>query len=269
LRQDQEKNNCQAQYIGAASFFRYNVAYSEKMNEPIIGITMFRSTSEYGYPIFTIAEAYIQAIARGGGSPVLIPSGISQESIINILSVMDGILFTGGGDVHPDRYFSKMHPLVSEVDNDRDETELQILQKVLKMKLPFLGICRGIQVINVGFGGTLYEDILDQRPGSLRHSYFPEMPRHYLAHEIQIDSTSQLSRILGKTHAQVNSLHHQGIKDLGQNLRPTAFSPDGLVEAFEYTGNQFGMAVQWHPEWLPDEASMSKLFQAFTDSARK
>ncbi len=237
------------------------------MSTPLIGVTMTRSTSKYGYPILTITEAYTQALIRSGACPVMIPLGLSETVLQDLFPVLDGILFTGGGDVHPDQYGSQMHPLVGEVDRDRDRIEIFLLHECMRRQMPFLGICRGLQVINVALGGSLYEDVLEQKPAGMRHSYFPEFPRDYLAHSVEIEPGSRLFEILGESAPKVNSLHHQGIKDLAPGLSASAFAPDGLVEAFELPAYRFGLGVQWHPEWLPQEASMDVLLRKFIQVA--
>lgn len=239
------------------------------MSAPLIGITTSRITSRSGLTMLAVTEAYVQAVIHGGGNPVLIPLGLSEDALREMLKRLDGVLFSGGGDVHPARYGSQPHPLVDEVDTDRDRVEIQLMQDILTTKKPFLGICRGLQVINVALGGSLYEDILDQRPGSLRHQYSPDWPRNYLAHPVQVDESSRLAGILGTTTAQVNSLHHQGIYQVAPGLRSTATAPDGVIEAFELPGYSFGLAVQWHPEWLPDDPAMQALFRAFVEAAER
>jgi putative glutamine amidotransferase len=230
------------------------------MTAPIIGVTMSSSISEYGYPVLSITEAYVRALIRAGGCPLMIPLGLPENVLEDLLPKLNGILFSGGGDVQPERYGSPPHPLVSGVDLDRDRVEIFLVLASMKIQLPILGICRGFQVINVALGGNLFEDILDQRPASLRHSYFPEKPRNFLAHTVNIVPGSQLSKITEQSDALVNSLHHQGIKQLAPGLNATAFAPDGLIEAFEIFDYKFGLAVQWHPEWLPEEASMDSIF---------
>jgi putative glutamine amidotransferase len=231
------------------------------MNHPTIGVTMSRSLSEYGYSLLTITEAYITALERSGACPVLIPLGLGESRLDDILARVDGLLFTGGGDVHPERYNSQPHPLVDGVDADRDRVEIYLLHQAIRKGIPFLGVCRGLQVINIALSGTIYEDILDQRANSLQHSNFPEKPRDYLAHSIEIVPDSRLSQWLGQPTAQVNSLHHQGIKDLAPGLKASAYASDGLIEAFEIPDHRFSLAVQWHPEWLPKEANMDFLFE--------
>ncbi len=237
------------------------------MAQPIIGLTCSREKNQHGYTYLYVVEAYTAAINRAGGCPVLIPLGLAHDTLKAILDRVDGVLFTGGGDVYPEQYGSQMHPLVAGVDRDRDAIEIQLLQDIVRIKLPFLGICRGLQVINVAFGGTLYEDLLDQRTNSLRHQYFPEFERTHLAHVVNFEPNSQLTQILGVSSAQVNSLHHQGINRIAPNLRTTAYAPDGLIEAFELEEYPFGLAVQWHPEWLPRKAEMVSLFEAFIKAA--
>jgi putative glutamine amidotransferase len=237
------------------------------MSTAIIGITMSRSLSTYGYSQLSITEAYVQALLRAGACPVMIPLGATEKSLLNLLPKLDGILFSGGGDVQPEIYGSLPHPLVDEVDRDRDRVEIWLIQEAIERNLPFLGICRGLQVINVALGGTLFEDVFDQRPESIKHRYFPDMPRQYLAHQVDIEPGSRLSQILGMTRAPVNSLHHQGIRQLATVLAASAQAPDGLIEAIEVPGHRFGLAVQWHPEWLPPEASMDALFQDFITAA--
>jgi putative glutamine amidotransferase len=233
---------------------------------PIIGLTASRTTGIQNVKLHSVAEAYVQALIDAGGTPVLIPLGLPGGRLAPLLERLDGVLFTGGGDIHPERYAGQPHPLVDLVDDDRDRVELSLLQEMLPQQKPFLGICRGLQLINVGLGGSLYEDILDQHPSAQRHQYYLDYPRSYQAHPVQIEPGSRLAAILGQTQAQVNSLHHQGIRRLGSELIPSAYAPDGIIEAVELAGHPFGMAVQWHPEWLTHLAEMRQLFAAFVQA---
>lgn len=236
---------------------------------PVIGLTTTRGQSRYGYPMMTLTEAYINAISRSGACPLLIPLGLPEELLSGLLSRIDGLLLTGGGDVHPNQYGSLEHPLVSEVDADRDRVEIYLVKEAIARNVPFLGICRGIQVLNIALGGSIYEDILDQKPDALRHNYFPDKPRQYLAHSVDINPDSLLSNMLGQKQALVNSMHHQGIKSLAPGLIASATAPDGLIEAVELPGYLFGIAVQWHPEWLPEEAAMDSLFKGLKEATLK
>jgi putative glutamine amidotransferase len=187
-----------------------------------------------------------------------------------IFDRLDGIFLTGGVDVDPSRYGEPKHPKCGNTDPDRDAIELMLLEHAMATKKPVLAVCRGIQILNVAAGGTLYQDVTEQVPAAMKHDYFPtpERPsRSYLAHEITVKSDSRLGHILGDSVVPVNSMHHQAIKDLAPTLRATAFAPDGIIEAVEGTNGQFLMAVQWHPEELADsQPGMKRLFTAFVDA---
>lgn len=237
------------------------------MSSPLIGITTSRIYNRYGFSQIGITEAYIEAISHAGGTPLLIPLGLPDEAYAALLEHLDGVLFTGGGDVQPERYGDQPNSLVREMDPDRDRVEISLLQDCLPGQKPFLGICRGIQLINVAMGGSLYEDLQTQFPGAQRHQFFPEKPRSFPAHRVQIESKSRLAGVLGTTQIDVNSLHHQGIRQLAEGLSASAYAPDGLIEAFELPDYPFGLAVQWHPEWMQEHEPMQALFQAFTQAA--
>jgi putative glutamine amidotransferase len=237
------------------------------LNAPLIGLTTNRNTNSFGNPQFSLGVDYSTSIEKAGGIPVLIPLGLETGRIKDLVSRLDGVLFTGGGDILPGHYNGTQHPLVSYVDEDRDRVEFSLFDFVTKAKLPFLGICRGFQVINVTLGGSLFEDILDQRPDSFRHQYHPDFPRDHLPHSVRVKKESKLAEILGQSEVEVNSFHHQGIKELAKGLRPTAYAPDGIIEGFELEDYPFGLAVQWHPENLQAYPTMRALFQAFVQAA--
>ena len=141
-------------------------------------------------------------------------------------------------------------PSCGRIDPARDRVELQLTRWALEDRKPFLGLCRGIQVLNVAQGGTLWQDIASEMPGAIKHDYFPTagFDRDHLAHEVTVLPDSRLRRLIERDRFEVNSMHHQGIRDLAPTLVPTATSRDGLVEAVELDGDQFCVAVQWHPE---------------------
>ncbi len=238
------------------------------MSIPLIGVIPDRDKSQKGHPILTVMEAYTQAVSRAGAVPVIVPLGIPSADLPALVGRLDGVLFTGGGDVRPQVYGSQDHPLVSGIDDDRDRIEIDLFHLLAGSEKPFLGICRGIQLINVAMGGTLYEDILDQRPGALQHDQ-SNNARKSRAHPVELLPGSQRCSILGKSKIAVNSLHHQGLRVLAPGLKATAFSPDGLVEGVEAQGTKFGLAVQWHPEWLQEHAPMRDLFRAFVQAAQE
>jgi putative glutamine amidotransferase len=236
------------------------------MSNPLIGLSTTRIKNNKGHPAFMMMEAYVRAVAQAGAAPVMIPLGLSPESLDSIIRRLNGFLFTGGDDINPQVYGSQDHPKVSLVDDDRDRVELELFRLTRQSGKPFLGICRGIQLINVALGGTIYEDILDQQPGSLNHDC-SQFARNHLAHPVDLVEESRLGRILGSGRIKVNSLHHQGVRNLAKGVLATASAPDGLVEAFELTDYPFGLAVQWHPEWLQEHQPMRDLFRAFVQAA--
>jgi putative glutamine amidotransferase len=235
------------------------------MSAPLIGITTYRQPHLQGFPLISIAEAYVQAVFQAGGIPVLIPLGIPDHQLQDLLTRLDGILFSGGGDIDPDRFGADPHPEVSFVDSDRDRIEIQLVLDAVQRGTPFLGICRGIQTVNVALGGTLYTHIPDQRPSGVHHPYIEGNPRDYLAHSVQVQPETRLFNILGQSSLQVNSMHHQGIERPAPGTLVTAHAPDGLIEAIELSDHRFGIAVQWHPEWLTGQAPMRALFRAFVE----
>lgn len=237
------------------------------MTSPLIGVTAEHTTSKSGLTKVSVTEAYLKALSQAGACPVIIPPGMAEEMLNDLFSRLDGVLFTGGGDIHPGAYDEPSHPEIKEIDQDRDETEFTLLENSLQIGLPFLGICRGLQVVNVGLGGTLYADIASQHSQALKHDYYPNWARNHLAHEVQVDTKSRLMKILGDHQHMVNSLHHQAVRQLAPGLIASAHSPDGLVEALELTDHPFGIAVQWHPEWLTEQTAMRALFRAFVEVA--
>jgi putative glutamine amidotransferase len=235
---------------------------------PLIGLTTTRTLSPHGYSTISAVEAYVSALVRAGCSPLLIPVGIPDESLGGLLTPLDGILFTGGGDVHPNRYGSTPHPQVQFVSEDRDQIEIQLVREVVEREVPFFGICRGLQVINVALGGTLYEDLQTQYPGALQHDNDISQARDYRAHKISVEEGSQLNQLLGLKSCEVNSFHHQGIRDIAPGLSVTAEAPDGVIEGIELIAHPYGVAVQWHPEWMQDHLAMRALFRSFVDYVR-
>lgn len=241
------------------------------MSTPVIGITTRKDLTPAGLPAVMVLQAYVSAIVQAGGAPVLLPSDVPEAGWNEIVRRLDGLLFTGGGDVAIERFAGQPHPKVGGVDGARDEIELGLVRSAAESRIPFLGICRGLQVVNVALGGTLYTDILDQAPGALDHNFQSAdilKERTQLVHTVEIEMGSQAAKILDASSLQVNSLHHQGIKDLAPTLHASAFAPDDIIEAVELPGHPFGVAVQWHPEWLTDQDATLRLFKAFVEAAR-
>jgi putative glutamine amidotransferase len=238
------------------------------MSKPLIGITTRNGRDADCHPIIALQHTYTNAILQAGGLPILIPSMLPEEDFLDLSSRMDGVLFTGGGDVSLEYFSGVDHPRIGEVDKPRDVTELTLMRAAVNDGKPILGICRGAQVMNVALGGTLYTHIHDQLPGALDHDY-PGDLRRVLVHPVNLDASSRSAQIFGEAVLQVNSLHHQGLKDLAPGLRAAGHSPDGLVEAVELPEHPYAISVQWHPEWLTDQLPTRRLFKSFVDAAGK
>jgi putative glutamine amidotransferase len=234
---------------------------------PVIGVTIYDDLNKSGSPIAAINIAYINAIRLADGLPVLIPNQLTENEWRELYPRLDGVLFTGGGDIQTELFNGTPHPKVGEVDEERDSLELALLRQVAEDGKPFLGICRGCQLANVALGGDLFTHIPDQLANALRHDWYPDIPRNYLAHPVRVEEDSRSGLIFGEPILQVNSLHHQGIKNLAPSLKAVGFAPDGLIEAVELPDHPFGLAVQWHPEWLIDQPVMRRLFSAFVDAS--
>jgi putative glutamine amidotransferase len=236
--------------------------------QPLIGITTNQSKNEDDLPSVMVLQAYARAVLQAGGAPVLIPSMLTEAGWESVYARLDGILLSGGGDISLEHFSGDAHPRIDGVDPQRDAIELNLLHAAVKDGKPFLGICRGIQLVNVGLGGTLYTHLRDQLPDALDHAY-PGNMRTVLVHEVNVEAGTRLAGILGEPVLRVNSLHHQGLKDIAPGLRVTSHAPDGLVEAVELPDHPFALAVQWHPEWLTDQQPTRNLFGAFVEAARE
>jgi putative glutamine amidotransferase len=238
---------------------------------PLIGIpSRHDQSSGSGSPTLAQSRTYVEAVATAGGAPVLIPLDLDEGALRAIYERLDGLLLTGGVDVHPRHYGETIHEKCGQIDEARDRVELTLTRWALAESLPILAICRGIQVLNVAAGGTLYQDIASQVPGSLKHDYWPDYPRNLLPHQVTVSSDSHLAAILGGTQVAVNSLHHQAIKDPAPDFTVVARSPDSLIEAIETNDHPFALGVQWHPEELVEDVPlMRRLFEDFVSAARR
>lgn len=236
--------------------------------KPLIGITTNQSKNANGQPTIMLMRSYVNAVIQAGGVPVLIPSLIAEDGWEAVYSRLDGILFSGGGDIGLEFSPGEPHPRIDDIDLERDSIELKMVQAAASDGKPFLGICRGCQVVNVALGGNLYTHIPDQLPSALDHAY-PGNMRRVLVHEIKIDEGTQTAAIFGEPIIKVNSLHHQGLKDIAPSIRVAGHAPDGLVEAIELPDHPFGLAVQWHPEWLTDQEATRNLFHKFVQASNK
>lgn len=234
------------------------------MPKPLIGVTTFNTVNKFDRDISAVQHTYIRAVAQGGGIPVLIPAILEDEDRMELYSRLQGVLFSGGGDISLKYFKGDEHPKIADVDDYRDVTELTLLKRSANDGKPFLAICRGVQVMNVALGGTLYTHIPDQFDTSIEHS---QDEFTTIAHPVNIDEDSRMAEIFGETLLQVNSLHHQALKDVASSLKVVGHAPDGVIEAVELLGHPYGMGVQWHPEWLTDQPVMRRLFKSFVDAS--
>jgi len=237
------------------------------MTPPLIGITTHPPSAPDWAELGELRALIVQGVERAGGLPVIVPLGLGADTLRGLYQRLDGLLLAGGGDVDPERYGAGPHPAVAGVDADRDETELALARWAAAEHKPLFGICRGAQVLNVALGGSLYRDI-NEHPGAGRHTYWHDLPRDLRPHPVRIEAGSTLARLVGQPSLAVNSLHHQACRGLGAGLRAVAVAPDGIIEAIEVTGHPFALAVQWHPECLPDAREMRQLFAGFVQAAR-
>ena len=218
------------------------------MNNPVVGITM-DIEGEY----YRIRTDYSAAITKAGGMPVFLPP---SEDAVSYAETIDALLIPGGSDINPSYYHEEMLPQVKPVPQERSDFEISLLKAVMKLNKPVLGICYGMQLINVAANGTLYQDIDTQFSSDINHR------KGY--HKIFI----QENGFLKKGEFSINSTHHQAVKKLGKGLEGFAFSSDNLIEAFYAKDYPFFMGVQWHPERLLEDSLSLELFRLFIDAAR-
>jgi putative glutamine amidotransferase len=243
-----------------------------KEKAPLIGITCSRLTGgawgmySLGHFLDYALSDYSQAILHAGGAPVIIPAAQDRRSLAAILDSVQGIILSGGPDIHPRRYGEEPLAGLGEVDEALDHMELMAAELAIEKDLPLLGICRGIQVLNVALGGTLYQDIPFQVPESICHT--PKTDKAVNTHTVRIEAGSRRHKIIGKRELWVNGKHHQALKSIAKGLAVAAQAKDGVVEAVELPAKRFVVGVQWHPEgtWREDIYSQ-KLFQAFVKTA--
>jgi len=250
------------------------IGMTNKSIKPIIAIPADRKLIDTLWYHFA-GEKYISAVIEGvQGIPWIIPSFGGMLDLDFILERMDGLLLTGSySNIEPHRYGESKKGEECLCDPQRDETVLSLIPKTVENGIPLLGICRGLQEINVAFGGSLHQKV-HLAPGLDDHredEAKPQEVQYGPAHEVRMEPGSLLAQLAGSEVERVNSLHGQGIDRLGEGLTVEAVAPDGLIEAVRVTGSKrFALAVQWHPEWQFESNHFnSAIFKAFGDACRK
>ena len=232
------------------------------MKKPVIGVLPLYDAERESY---WMLPRYYRSLQAAGAIPVMLPLH-AEEDAAQLTELFDGLLFPGGQDVDPALYGEPMLDCCKEILPARDSMETAVLKEAMARKLPVLGICRGLQFINAALGGTLWQDLPVQRPGSRCH----RMERPYDRTEHCVSLTGPLAAVYGTDSLGVNSCHHQGVKVLAPGLEPMAVSDDGLIEAFFHPEKPFLWAVQWHPEFFdPETGPGVPIFRAFVSAARK
>lgn len=210
-----------------------------------------------------IPATYIEGITLSGGTAVVIPpQKLSKEQARDIISSLDGLMICGGRDVDSERYGQKPHELAEEPDRLRDELENALLDAAIEAKLPFLGICRGAQMLNVNRGGTLIQHL----PDVIGDDRYQKGNAVFSFDDVSVDSNSKLASLVGQSVSGVALYHHQAIDTLGEGLKQTAKTKDGIIEAVELENHPFAVAVQWHPEQTLNDL---RIFEGLIEAARK
>lgn len=233
-------------------------------NRPIIGISSSHSIAESR---LSIHENYIKTILRAGGMPILLPQTFDRDVMAELLDSIDGLLLSGGGDILPARFGEETLPECGAPDAQRDAFELDITPMAIERHMPVFGVCRGIQVLNVALGGTLYQDIQTQC-GLLRGSHYQPMPYHVPVHEVFLAEDGFVSDLIGVQSMMTNSMHHQSIKDVAPSLKVEGKTADGIIEIVSGKENDGIFGVQFHPEYLAEQnAAAFRFFEHFIKKA--
>lgn len=240
--------------------------------KPVIAIPAhkaYREGKPYSPYMFAIKHTFIQAIERAGGVPLIVPMYENEEHAAQLMKMADGLLLADGNDISSHTYGEEPRDIRDD-DPRRDEFELSLLRQAEQLRMPVLGICRGMQLMNVARGGTLYQDLATEREGSDEHDgYLIVKDTEHLAHDLRVEEGTQLAQIIGASTIKSNTHHHQAVKNVGKSLAISARATDGVVEGIEDAAMPYFVGVQPHPETLFQRAepAWSKLFQSFVDAS--
>lgn len=248
-----------------------------RRSRPLIGVTTQTLQSIDGIPAglpdsVVMNQRYYVALSLVGAAPVLVPLLDDQPDVLrDIYDRLDGVFVPGGVDMNPETYGEQPHEKLGRIDPARDRTEMTLARWAVEDRKPFLGVCRGLQVLNVALGGSLWQDLEAQVPQADKHDFFPNygFERDHLAHQVTLAAGSRLRHAMERDTIPVNSMHHQGIKTLAEPLVASAVAPDGIIEAAELaTGSHFCLGVQWHPEVFEvTDPHTRHLFREFIEAA--
>lgn len=240
---------------------------------PVIGITTQTLEAIPGElpRCWVMSQRYVDVLTAVGAIPWVIPLSHDMATLRAVYERLDGVFLPGGVDMDPDEYREPRLPECGVTDPDRDRVEIAMVQWAMADRKPVFAVCRGVQVLNVAAGGTLYQDLAEWCDAAIKHDYWPNevRQRHDLVHEVSIEAGSQLASIIGAGDTTVNSMHHQGIKKLAPGLVVNALAPDGLIEGVEGRDDSYCIGVQWHPEELVEsDPAMRRLFESFIEAAK-
>jgi len=238
---------------------------------PLIGVTTSITVRKHPERAY-VNSAYLAAIQAAGGVPVPMPPQLDGRARDEFLARCDGYLLTGGGDLDPATFNEPPHPTLYEVARARDRLEIALVHHAMEAKKPLLAVCRGIQVLNVALGGSLFQDVASDPGTQIQHQQEKDdKPRNEPTHSVKVVAGSRLAQILGTTDLLVNSMHHQAVKAVGRGLVPVAFAPDMIIEGVELEeADRFVLGVQWHPEELTErDPSARRLFGALVEASQR
>ncbi|PTM59321.1 gamma-glutamyl-gamma-aminobutyrate hydrolase family protein [Desmospora activa] len=225
---------------------------------PLVGMTMSYRLEG----MWSLSRDNSEAIWMAGGLPVALPYRDDEENIKAYAQRLDGLVLTGGNDIDPHLFGEEPILGLGEVEPERDRVEIALVREIVDQGKPILAICRGCQILAIALGGDMYQDLGSQREGILQHSQ--RAPRSHPSHSIRIRTGSRLYRLAGGETVRVNSFHHQAVRQVPDGCAVVATAPDGVVEAFEWEGDNFIVGVQWHPEnMMPEDPFAFKLFSSF------
>lgn len=234
------------------------------MKKPLIGLTPNHDTVSND---ISIRPTFLRALKNAGAIPVILPLEFSTEDMMQLVDTLDGFIFTGGPDVHPFYFGEDTHPCCGNISTSRDTMELGLLPLIIKARKPILGVCRGLQLINISLGGTIYQDLKSQFKNNIPIAHNQPFSYDIPSHTVNIEPGTTLSQIVKLSDGcsiKVNSMHHQAIKTPAPGLTVSAYSQDGLIEAVEKSSYPYLIAVQWHPEYLWEQDFVSiNIFRSF------